>query len=320
MVEKKKNEQKIPRTKRQLVLATIKSYLIITVGCIFYAAGISLFVEAADLFSGGMTGISLILQAVTHIPTGYLYIILNIPMLIIGVIFFGWRFLVSTGYATILSGLLMRLGKHLLNTFVTVGWLAAPQFTDNVMINGVVGGALFGIGIGLIFRMGATTAGTDVIVKLLRRKFRFMKTSMFSLITDIIIITCTLFIPSDGAMNKFDRLFYTVLHVVVFTVVMDFVLYGGNSAMMIFVVTSKEKCENVIGRILKTIDTSATIMEAKGAYTNSEKALIMCVIKPHHYPRLRDAVHEEDEKAFMIVSSAKEIYGEGYLNPDAAEL
>ena len=320
MVKREGKKQGFTRPTKQLVLATVKSYLIITVGCIFYAAGISLFVEAADLFSGGMTGISLILQAVTHIPTGYLYIALNIPMIILGLIFFGWRFLISTGYATVLSGLLMRLGKYLLGVFVNVGWLAAPQFTDNVLINGVVGGALFGIGIGLIFRMGATTAGTDVIVKLLRRKFRFMKTSMFSLITDIIIIACSLFVPSDGAMNKFDRLFYTVLHVVVFTVVMDFVLYGGNSAMMVFVVTSKEKCENVIGRILKTIDTSATIMEAKGAYTKSDKALIMCVVKPYHYPRLRDAVHEEDDKAFMIVSSAKEIYGEGYLNPDAAEL
>lgn len=319
-MEKEKSKKKFVPPSKQVVLAIIKSYLIITVGCIFYAAGISFFVEAANLFSGGMTGISLILETVTHIPTGYFYIILNIPMLIIGVIFFGWQFLVSTGYATVLSGLLMRGANKLLETLVNVGWLSAPQFSDNPMINGVVGGMLFGIGIGLIFRMGATTAGTDVIVKLLRRKFRLLKTSTFSLITDMLIIGCTLFIPSNEDMSKFDRLFYTALHVIVFTVVMDFVLYGGNSAKMIFIITAKDKCENVINRILQSIDTSATIMEAKGAYTRNEKALIMCVIKPYHYPRLRDIVRQEDKGAFMIVSSAKEIYGEGYQNPDAAEL
>lgn len=312
MEEKQKRERRLHPPTKKAVLNTIKSYLIISLGCIFYASGISLFVESAGLFSGGMTGISLIIGEVTKFHTGYLYIILNVPMFILGLIFFGWKFLLSTGYATVVSGLLMRLGRYIMKL------LELQSFTDNVLINAVIGGVLFGIGMGLIFRMGASTAGTDVIVKLLRRKFRHLRTGMISLITDMIVVGCSLFIPCEG--NKLDRLFYTALHVVVFTLVFDLVLYGGNSAKTVFIITAKDKCESVINRILKDIDTGATVMDATGAYTKEEKAMIMCVVKPFLYPRLRDVVHEEDKKAFMIVSSAKEIYGEGYQNPEDAEL
>lgn len=296
-------------SKKKIALGILVKYLIITAGCVLYASGISLFVESANLSSGGMTGISLIINAVTGFQTGYLYIILNVPMFILGLIFFGWRFLVSTGYATVVSGLLMRLGKYLL-----INVLKKP-FTENVLVNAVVGAVLFGIGMGLIFRMGATTAGTDVIVKILRKRFRHIKTGMISLITDMIVVGCSFFVHYD-----FDKLFYTALHVVVFTFVFDLVLYGGNSAKMVFIITAKEKCESVVNRILKEIDTGATIVDAKGAYTSAEKVMIMCVVRPFLYPRLRDVVHEEDKHAFMIVSSAKEIYGEGYQNPDDAEL
>ncbi len=295
--------------KKKTVLRILKQYAVITLGCILYATGISLFVEPANLASGGMTGISLIINAVSGFPTGYLYIILNVPMFILGLIFFGWKFLVSTGYATVVSGLLMRFGKYAL-----YHWIKHP-FTDQVLVNAVVGAVLFGIGMGLIFRMGATTAGTDVIVKILRKRFRHIKTGMISLVTDMIVVGCSFFVHYD--VNK---LFYTALHVVVFTLMFDWVLYGGNSAKTVFIITAKENCENVIKRILKEIDTGATIVDAKGAYTNDDKVMIMCVVKPFLYPRLRDVVHQEDKKAFMIISSAKEIYGEGYQNPEDAEL
>lgn len=314
MEEEKNSGKKFALPTKQVVLATVKNYLIITIGCIFYAGGISLFVESAGLFSGGMTGISLIVGTLTKFPTGYLYIIFNIPMFILGLVFFGWKFLVSTGYATVLSGLLMRLGRYIMETLIKT------PFTEVVAINAVVGAVLFGIGMGLIFRMGASTAGTDVIVKMLRRKFRYLKTGVISFLTDMIVVGCSLLLPGTAELPKFDRLFYTALHVVVFTVVFDWVLYGGNSAKLVFIITAKDKCDAVIQRILKDINTGATIVDAQGAYTKENKAMIMCVVKPFLYPRLRDVVHEEDKEAFMIVSSAKEIYGKGYQNPEDAEL
>lgn len=312
-MKKKKPLETSPTTPSRLpaVLAQLKKYALITLGCIIYSLGISLFIEPANLSSGGMTGISLIINAVSGIPTGYLLIILNIPVFIIGFIFFGWAFLLSTGYATTVSSLLMTLWSHI---FGAEGFNLLP-LTDNVIVNAVTGGVLFGVGMGLIFRMGASTGGTDIFVKLLRRRFRYMKTGMISMTTDMTIVLCSLFVHPD-----LETLFYTALSVVVFTLMFDFVLYGGNTAKMVFVISSGEKAEKICERVLNEVDSGATFIDAQGAYSRENKRILLCVIKPFLYPRLRDVVKEEDKSAFMIVSSAKEIYGQGYKNQDDAEL
>ena len=312
-MKKKKPLETSPTTPGRLpaVLAQLKKYALITLGCIIYSLGISLFIEPANLSSGGMTGISLIINAVSGIPTGYLLIILNIPVFIIGFIFFGWAFLLSTGYATTVSSLLMTLWSHI---FGAEGFNLLP-LTDNVIVNAVTGGVLFGAGMGLIFRMGASTGGTDIFVKLLRRRFRYMKTGMISMTTDMTIVLCSLFVHPD-----LETLFYTALSVVVFTLMFDFVLYGGNTAKMVFVISSGEKAEKICDRVLNEVDSGATFIDAQGAYSRENKRRLLCVIKPFLYPRLRDVVKEEDKSAFMIVSSAKEIYGQGYKNQDDAEL
>ncbi len=300
--------------KKKMVLGVLKQYAIITLGCIIYSIGIAMFVDPADLSAGGMTGISIIISKIPGVPldNGIILIILNIPMLILGLIFFGWRFLVSTGFATVLSSLLMDLWKYIFTKVVKI----LPLANGNILVNAVTGGVLFGVGMAMIFRMGASTAGTDVIVKLLRKKFRHLKTGVIALATDMVIVACSLFV------NGYDleKLFYTALSTVVFTLVFDWVLYGGNTAKTVFIITTKDKYERLLERILKDVDTGATIIDAKGAYTKEDKVMLMCVVKPFLYPRLRDVVREEDKKAFMIVSSAKEIYGEGYKNQDDAEL
>lgn len=297
-------------SKKKLALSVLRQYAIITLGCIIYSLGISLFITPANLSAGGMTGISIIFSTFIPIPQGIILVILNIPMLILGLIFFGWKFLVSTGYATVGSSLLMTLWEYL------IGDKVYKLANNNILVGAVAGGVLFGVGMALIFRMGASTAGTDVIVKLLRKRFRHIKTGMISLVTDMIIVCCSLFVNG----YNLEKLFYTALSTVVFTLVFDWVLYGGNSAKTVFIITAKENYKKICDRILKEVDTGATVVDAKGAYTQEDKVMIMCVVKPFLYPRLRDVVHEEDKKAFMIVSSAKEIYGEGYQNPDAEEL
>lgn len=309
------NEEKgaiAPPDKKKIALAVTKKYLVITLGCLLYSLGISLFIEPANLTAGGMTGISLIINELTGFNTGYLLIILNIPMIILGFIYFGWKFIVSTGYATIVSGLLMRLWEHVFGK----GVLNVLPFTESVIVNAVIGAVLFAIGMGLIFRMGSSTAGTDVIVKILHKKFRHIKTSSFSMLTDTIVVGCSFFTTN----YDLDKLFYSILVVVVFTVVFKRVLYGGDAAQMVFIITSKEKAESISRRILKEVDSGVTFINGEGAYTGDEKKILFCVVKPYNYPHLRDVVAQEDKNAFTVVASANEIYGVGYKDQDQEEL
>lgn len=311
----KRKDKTTPLDKKHVVLQTLKNYLFITIGCLIYSIGISLFVSPANLSSGGMTGVSIIVgHCIPQIDQSIWYLILNVPMLILGLVFFGWKFLISTGYATIVSGLMMfGLEEALEHGVIPV--LFNPNDVSGVIIGAVVGGVLFGVGMGIIFRMGASTAGTDIIVKLLRKKFRHIPTGMISLISDMAIVACSLFIEAN-----IETLFYTALNVVVFTVIFDWVLYGGNSAKMVYIIIDKSKLESITQRLLNEVDTGATIIDAQGAYTREDKAMIMCVVKSVTCPLLRDVIKDEDQNAFMIISSAKEIYGKGYKDQNAEEL
>lgn len=307
------------KTARRLQMEDfIKRYLLITLGCVLYAAGVVIFLQAGNLASGGATGIALIINEVTGFSTGITSFIINVPLMIWGWKVFGREFFFSTLYVIALSALLMWLTEK---TFID--WVPAIYgktllpLTDNMLINAITGGALFGLGMGMIFRCGSSSGGTDIPVKVLKKKFRHISTGTITLVTDVIIVACSAFAYKQ---NTLEVLFFTVLSVVVFTFVFDRVLYGGNSAKMVFIVSDSAAAQSICDRVLKELDAGATFIDARGGYTGEDKKVLLCVVKPIVYPKLRDVVREEDKKAFMIVSSAKEIYGEGYLSPDKEEL
>lgn len=304
-------------------------YAVITLGCVIMSLGTSLFLDANNIAPGGVTGIAIIVNYVienalstanvpeivhTLLDTGILMILFNIPLFIIGAIFFGKKFILSTMYSTIVSSLLVLLWNTTVAKHFTV--------TDDPFIAGVFGGALFGIGLGLIFRMGSTTGGTDIIVKILRKKFRYIKTGMISMTIDITIIAASAFVYYD-AVEGYPGLtitFYTIISIVVMALMFDWILYGGNSAKLVYIITTQEKAEAMKEKILKELDLGATFVDGEGAYTGKDKRIILCALKNFMYPRLRDVVREIDPNAFTIVTSAKEIYGEGYKNPHDDDL
>jgi uncharacterized membrane-anchored protein YitT (DUF2179 family) len=300
---------------KEVIKDYAKRYAIITLGCILYSLGISVFLDAGGLSSGGVTGIAIMLRhvfvhfGIDYIETGIIAMVINIPLLVIGTWYFGKKFFLSTVYSTVLSSLLMVLWKYVFTDFLPI--------TDNMVINAVFGGAIFALGAGLIFRMGGSTGGTDIPVKILRCKFRHIKTGFISMASDIIVVaTSYIVFKVLGEGNSLDMLFYTIVSVVVFTLVFDWVLYGGNSAKLVYIITSEDKVESIRRRVLEDVDTGATMLNAEGAYSRQTKNILMCVVKPFLYPKLRDVVYQEDKEAFLIVSSAKEIYGEGYQNPN----
>lgn len=296
-------------TKKTIALKILKQYLIITVGCIIFSIGVAPFLDANKIASGGVSGLAIILSHKTPLKmTGVWIIILNVPLFILGAVSFGRNFIVSTLYSTIVSSLLIELLNFLIKTF---GW----TLPNDLIIAGVVGGGLMGLGLGIVFKMGSTTGGTDILVKFLRKKFRYIKTGVISLIIDLIIIGISFLCFGD-----FTLTFYTVLSLIVTTIALDWVLYGTESAKLLYVITDSEHSEKICEKILKELDISATYIDGEGAYTHDEKRIVMCAIKKVQYPKLRDFIHEIDPRAFTIVTSAKEIYGEGYKDHKDGDL
>lgn len=302
----KNDKQLEKKLNKALVLDFLKRYGVMTLGCIIYSLGVALFLDASNLASGGVTGIAIILNYVIRmgtdgydLNTGIIIIIINIPLFILGAVFFGKHFIISTVYATVLSSLLIWVWDLAFQNFLPI--------TENLLLAGLVGGAMFGLGLGLIFRTGSSTGGTDIIVKILRKKFRYIRTGMISLTIDAGIVALSAIVYKD-----IELACYTAISIIVFTSTFDWVLYGGNSAKLIYIISSDEKSKEICDRLLKELDVGATFVDGEGAYTGDQKRIIMCAIKNFLYPRLRDIVKSIDPKAFVIVSSAKEIYGEGY--------
>ncbi|MDE6667884.1 MAG: YitT family protein [Clostridia bacterium] len=288
---------------KKAVLKILKDYSVITLGCIIYSLGVAIFLDPYNIAPGGATGIAIIINEILPIETnitGILIIAINVPLFILGAVFCGKKFAISTLFATVVSSLMIELWNF---AFKDVEIFK----TEGLLIPALLGGALFGIGLGLIFRMDSSTGGTDIIVKILRKKFRYIKTGVISMVIDVMIMGVAF-----AVFQNFELACYTLIAIVVFTILFDLVLYGGNSAKLLYVITTEEKSALICEKLLKELDVGATYVDGEGAYTGENRRIIMCAAKNFMYPKIRDIVKDIDPHAFMIVSSAKEIYGEGY--------
>lgn len=278
---------------KQLVKKKIRKYVLLTVAAFFYAIAISLFLDPNDIAPGGITGVAILINRFTNVPTGTLNLILNIPIVLLGLWKFGFTFIFSTMYAlgaiTILTNYLAPYGA----------------VTNDLVIASVLGGGLLAVALALTFRAGATTGGSDIIVKVLRLKWKHIKTGVIFMVTDFIVIIASWIVFHDLTVA-----FYAGVAVVINTVVMDYVLYGPDEAKLIFIVCGDTT--TMRKRIVDDLEITATILHGDGAYSNEKKEVLMVVLRKQMAPLLEEIVKEEDKNAFMIVSSANEIYGEGY--------
>ncbi|MBE5868571.1 MAG: YitT family protein [Lachnospiraceae bacterium] len=262
---------------------------------IFYSVAISLFLDPNDLAPGGVTGISVIINRISGIETGTLILLLNIPILLLGLWKFGKRFIASTGCCILLTSFFTNLLAY------------AEPLTKEPLLAVLAGGGLMGIALGLVFRVGSTTGGTDIIVKILRIKLPHLRTGAIFMLIDLAVVACSAFVFQD-----IDKALYAGIAVFFASFCMDLVLYGQDGAKLLYIISDAP--QQIAQRILQELDIGVTYIQGSGAYSGRGKKVLMCVMRKQLYPRVREVVKEEDPQAFMIVTSATEIYGQGYKN------
>lgn len=270
-------------------------YAMITLGSALYAAGISMFLDPNRLAPGGVSGMAIIInKLIPAVPTGTWIIIMNIPILLAGMWKLGARFLVSTVYSVAVSSVFMNLLDK---------WVGA--LTYEPILACAAGAFLAATGIGIVFRNGATTGGTDVIVKLLRTKFPYISTGGVFLITDGIIVAASGFVFGD-----IDKALFAGIAVFLHMYILNTVLYGSDEARIVYIISSRDK--DIAARLMNELDAGATYLSGTGAYTGDRKNVLMCALRMRSLPQARDIVREEDGDAFMIVTKATGVFGEGF--------
>ena len=264
----------------------------LVVGSILYAAGIALFLDPNQLAPGGVVGIAIIFNRIFSIPTGTIIFLINVPLMLLAWWKLGFKMIVSTMFVTVFSSALVDV------------MAAFGAISNDLLLSAIFGNSLVAAGMALIFKAGATSGGTDIIVKLIKIKYRHASTGTLFFITDAIVVVSSIFV-----FKNFEVGMYAVLAMVVFTIVFDKLIYGADGAKMVHIMSDKK---DIIAQRIMALEIGLTFVKGYGGFTKSEKDVILCVVKKPMLPKVQDIVKEEDPFAFIIVSSATEVLGEGY--------
>ncbi len=273
----------------------LKHYILVFVGALLFAAGVAIFLSPNELSPGGISGLAIIMMKYfDSIPVGTWVIIFNVPIMIAGVWKLGFKILLPS----IITIAICTTAMNLMEAHV-------PVVTTDPFLACVSGSVLVAVGIGLVFRGGATTGGTDIIVKLLRLKFPHMSTGATFLIADGSI--CLL---AGIVFNNIEKALYAGIALCMQMFVLNMVLYGSDEARIVYIISEKD---NVIAkRLLEEVDAGGTYLYGCGAYTGNDKKVLMCTLRMRALPQAREIVRAEDTNAFMIVTKATGVFGEGF--------
>ncbi len=267
-------------------------YLFITVGCGSIAWAVVGFFQVNTIAPGGVSGVSVLLYKLFQLPVEVSYLAINIPLFLLGILLLGKSFGFKTFYGTVVISIFLRLIPHV-------------SMTNNVLLAALIGGGLTGLGLGLVFTRGATTGGTDLLAAILNRFFPSMKTQHLLLMIDGVVVV------SSGIVNQqVETALLSVIALVTIVRMVDAVLDGFLAAKAFWIITDFP--DRVSGRILEELDRGATMMKGKGAYTQGDKGVLLCVVERYEIVKMRRIMREVDPQAFMIVADVHEVYGEGF--------
>ncbi len=269
----------------------LAAYLQIVVGCVLGAMAYPMFLIPNDVAPGGLTGIATILHALFQTPVGTISLLLNIPLFLIGYRSMGHVFVFRSLVATVLFSLL-------------IDWLPLQPVTDDMLLGSLFGGVLMGIGLGLILRGGATTGGSDMVARMVHSRFEHISVGAFLFFIDFcVVLAAGFFIRVESALYAFISIFVS-------SRVVDIVVQGFDRQKACYIITSQT--EKVRERLLYEIGRGLTILEARGGYNGEKRPVILCIVSSQEVSRLKTVVRMEDELAFVFITEAYEVLGEGF--------
>lgn len=277
------------------IMSQVVKYVLIVVGAAIGAAGFQFFMLPNAIVSGGLTGIAQIVNRLTGLPVGVLSIILNVPLFIVAWKQFGTDFIVSSFVGTVLY-----------SVFIDAAAMTNIVATTDPMLASIIGGVIKGLGLGTIYYVGATTGGVDIVARFLRRRFPYINFGTLILLMDAVIIAAyaLIFRIVESAM-------YSLICMFVVSRAVDLVLYGLDNSSIVYIVS--EHTDTIVKEITSGIlHRGVTLLHAEGAYTHEEKQVIMCVIKRPQIAEIRRLVRNIDQRAFLVVTDAKNVFGKGF--------
>jgi uncharacterized membrane-anchored protein YitT (DUF2179 family) len=274
--------------KRRLII----DYLGITIGSLLTAVGLAIFLVPNRIAAGGVSGIAIVLHFLLGFPVGLTMLLINIPLFFLGIREMGIPFGVRSLYGTVALSLFTDLLRPL-----------TGPLTTNPLLASVYGGGLAGLGLGIVFRLRATTGGTDLAARVIHRYLN-ISVGQALLVIDSLVITAA------GIAFNAELALWALIGLIVTTQMIDLVQEGEGHAKVAFIVSPHS--ERIAEGVFRKLDRGATGLKARGMYTGKEQEIVFSVVTRSEQTQLRDLVYEVDPEAFVVFADAHEVLGEGF--------
>lgn len=285
--------------KKSVKRSTARDYLLITLGTALVALAVASIYDPVGLVTGGFSGLSIIVKRLTEpvipggIPLGVTNLVLNIPFFLIAIRLKGLRYIVKTLFATMMLS----------------AWLSVlpviPLAQGDLLLSALYGGVFMGTGLGMVFVAQATTGGTDLIAAIIQHFWKHYS------IADIMQVLDALIVIAGASIFGIQMALYAIIAIYLVSKVSDGLIEGLKFSKAAFIIT--EKPEELSAVLMKELDRGVTGISARGMYSGDKKNMLFCVVARKEIVRLKEVTLELDPGAFVIVTDAREVLGEGFI-------
>ena len=263
-------------------------------GCAVFAIGFNLFLTPNDLNAGGLSGLAMVLHRVLGFGSiGLFNALMNLPLFIISGVKIGKKFFIGS-----------IIGMGLSSVFIDL-FAFLPVVTVDPLIAALYGGAVCGLGLGLAFLSGASTGGSDIAVRLLKRKYQNIPLGTISICFDVCVIVVAAIV-----FKNFSIALYSGIASLVSGKIVDAVVYHFDYSKVALIITKKH--EEIALEIERRLDRGATYLHGEGSYTRAEMMVVLTAVKRHQVSDLKRLVMEVDPAAFVIMQEAHQVLGDGF--------
>ena len=268
-------------------------YTMIIVGAFIMGFAIKNMYDPVNLVTGGVSGVAIIMKELARVPLWVTNTVLNIPLFLAAWKIKGWGFIKRTAVATVA---------------LSVSLYVIPEahiLTDDIFLAALFGGIISGIGTGLVFMFSATTGGTDMLAALIQRKLRQYSIAQIMQVLDAIIVLI------GAGVFGITYALYALIAIYSVSKVSDGIIEGMKYSKVAYIISDKSK--EIAAAILKEMDRGVTALDARGMYSGNRKDVLFCVVSRKEIAQLKELIVGHDAQAFVIVSDAREVLGEGFI-------
>jgi uncharacterized membrane-anchored protein YitT (DUF2179 family) len=251
------------------------------------------FTAPAGIAPGGVTGVSTVINHLTGAPIGLISTLINIPLLVIGFVFLPVKLMVKTVISVGVFNITMDY------LFVNI-----PVYSGETILASLFGGVLTGAALGMVYMREATTGGVDIINKLIHKKFPYIKMGIITFILDLAVSAAAVIV-----YGNFEAGLFAAITIYASSKVIDMFIYGLSESKMLLIVS--DKWDEISAEIIN-MGRGVTLLNGAGAYSGGEKRIICCAAAKSEYFKIKNIASGLDKKSFIIVTTAGEVFGEGF--------